>query len=286
MSTLADFTLQVAPGTGAFLVGYTSAAPGGEMRIPLLSVLSGLHVNPTLQGYTLTASPAVPSTQMGANVVDVTKPINTFVASGGPVLTFNNLAPSAGTVTTLELTAISGDANVVVPTGYSLNRGGNITGILVPNNTTLSTSWRYNGARWDVRGDPVASVSEGSFVKANSGEYLTATFVSGTVIAPSAGNTYYTRWPWNATPVAWSVVSKGDFPSGLFSVWQIANGTALPTVANTIVGTKPALTVGNNAAYGVISNWNAFTGNSIVAVNCDLMTGAAFAEVKIYLTRT
>lgn len=77
------------------------------------------------------------------------------------------------------------------------------------------------------------------------------------------------------TITEWSIVAEGTSPTATFDVWKIASGTALPTVANTIFGTKPALATGNAITSTTMTGWTtSFNANDIFCVNVDACANA------------
>lgn len=55
--------------------------------------------------------------------------------------------------------------------------------------------------------------------------------------------------------VGWNIAAKGTSPTCTIDLWVKAAGTAIPTVADTIMGTKPALTSGNAVQSTTMLNW-------------------------------
>jgi hypothetical protein len=105
---------------------------------------------------------------------------------------------------------------------------------------------------------------------------------SGGVIAtgpkegfPVAGDNY--------TISGWSITAMGTSPTATIDIWKIAAGTALPTVANTIMGTKPALAVGNVVNSTVTTGWNTtVTKGDIWGLNVDACSNATNMVVQIF----
>lgn len=196
MSNFGDFTLQLAPASGHFVVGYSTATTSGEMRIPITSLLSGVHINPTLQGYTQTAADRLMYTAMPAKAINVGLPGNTFFATGADTLTFSNATPATDTRTRLKITAnASGNHAITLPVAYSATRGGDISGVIVAASTTLPLGFEYNGARWEIFGDPVATIGSGNYQLAtNSLALENLPTVHGTAVGPTTSlfSTTYT----------------------------------------------------------------------------------------------
>jgi len=127
-----------------------------------------LGTNPSLAGYTLTGARVVTPTTLAGTEVDVTKPESVKALSSSPTLTFSNATPTTGTEFRLTLTADGTDRTATIPSSFSINLGQNRTTIPVPANNTAALTFRYTGARWEVFGDPVATVGSGSYVLATA----------------------------------------------------------------------------------------------------------------------
>jgi hypothetical protein len=142
------------------LLGRGSASGSGDPQE--ISVGSGL----TMSGTTLSASAAglaeplvMPSTAMAALEIDVTKFVNTKSISADSTMTFSNATPTAGTRTEVKVTADSTARTLTIPSSYSFARNALITTVLIPANATISLAFEYTGARWEVYGDPVGSIT-------------------------------------------------------------------------------------------------------------------------------
>jgi hypothetical protein len=75
----------------------------------------------------------------------------------------------------------------------------------------------------------------------------------GTVVG--TGNTRYYVAPYAMTITGWSIVATGSSPTTTIDIWKVASGTSLPTVSNTIMGTKPALSTGNAVRSTTLTGW-------------------------------
>ncbi len=85
----------------------------------------------------------------------------------------------------------------------------------------------------------------------------------------------YFRMLKSGTIKGWSIVAEGTSPTCTIDIWKIAVGTSLPTVANTIMGTKPALSTGNAIYSTTMTGWTlTFQANDIFCINIDACTGA------------
>lgn len=98
----------------------------------------------------------------------------------------------------------------------------------------------------------------------------------------------YTTVPYAGTITAWSIVANGSGPTCTIDVWKIASGTSLPTVSNTIMGTKPALSTGNAIRSTTLTGWNpvAVTANDIIGFNLDAVSVATKLAFKLEITKT
>jgi hypothetical protein len=93
------------------------------------------------------------------------------------------------------------------------------------------------------------------------------------------------RIPRAGTITGWSIVAEGTSPTATFDVWKIASGTALPTVANTIFGTKPALATGSAITSTTMAGWTtSFADNDIFAINVDACVAATKLQLLINVT--
>lgn len=89
----------------------------------------------------------------------------------------------------------------------------------------------------------------------------------------------------DGTIIGWSITAVGSSPTCTWDVWNIAAGTALPTVANTIMGTKPALVTGNNVTSTTLTGWDTtFTKNSIFGFNIDAVANGTKYILKLTYT--
>ena len=92
----------------------------------------------------------------------------------------------------------------------------------------------------------------------------------------STGSTRYYILPYACTITGWSIVATGTSPTTTIDVWRVATGTSLPTVANTIMGTKPALSSGNAVRSSTLTGWSptSFSAGDIIAANLDAVSNA------------
>jgi hypothetical protein len=97
------------------------------------------------------------------------------------------------------------------------------------------------------------------------------------------GTKIYFRMANAGTITGWSIVAEGTSPTCTIDVWKIATGTSLPTVANTIMGTKPALTTGNAVKSTTLTGWTtAFSADDIFCINIDACSAATKINFTLY----
>lgn len=122
-------------------------------------------------------------------------------------------------------------------------------------------------------------------VKAHGFGFTTdgATLVIGTGVKG-----YFTS-NYAGTIIGWSITADGSSPTCTIDVWKIGAGTALPTVTNTIFGTKPALSTGNakrGACPTDCSGWTTtFVAGDIFGFNVDAITVATKLTFELETTR-
>jgi len=89
------------------------------------------------------------------------------------------------------------------------------------------------------------------------------------------------------TITGWSIAAAGTSPTCTFDVWKIASGTALPTVSNTIMGTKPVLATGNVIRSTTLTGWStlAVAAGDIIIINLDSVTNATQISFTLETTR-
>lgn len=61
--------------------------------------------------------------------------------------------------------------------------------------------------------------------------------------------------PCNYEIIGWNIAAKGTSPTCTVDLWVKAAGTAIPTVSDTIMGTKPALATGNAVQSTTMLDW-------------------------------
>ncbi len=112
--------------------------------------------------------------------------------------------------------------------------------------------------------------------------------IDGAGAVPATGVKGYITVPYNGTIIAWSIVADGASPTCTFDVWKIATGTAIPTVANTIMGTKPALATGNAIRSTTMAGWTTLVvaAGDILGFNLDAVTTATRICLQLEIMKT
>ncbi len=88
------------------------------------------------------------------------------------------------------------------------------------------------------------------------------------------------------TITGWNITAVGSSPTCTIDVWKIATGTALPTVSNTIMGTKPALSTGNAIRSSTLTGWtNTYSAGDIFGFNVDAVTVATKLTFQLETTQ-
>lgn len=92
---------------------------------------------------------------MPSTVIEVTYPINTITVAAPATFTFSDATPDTGS--TMQLHVTNGGATplvLTVPSAWSDVRQANITSMVLPASGRLHVSYLYNGATWEITGDP------------------------------------------------------------------------------------------------------------------------------------
>lgn len=103
----------------------------------------------------------------------------------------------------------------------------------------------------------------------------------------SAGKTTYVTVPFACTVAAFNILV--DTGTVSFDVWKIGTGTAIPTVANTILtGGFLALASGTALHSTTLTRFTTttVTANDIVGVNLQTISGATFAQLVLQCNAT
>jgi hypothetical protein len=160
--------------------------------------------------------------------------------------------------------AVSAYGQGTLPPVYFLYELGD-TSIVSPSNGQVLT-WDGTSSLWKnmTPSVGVSSVVGAIGFTADGGGSVVTTGIQG----------YFTV-PYTGTITGWSITADGASPTCTIDVWKRATGTVLPTVANTIMGTKPALSTGNAKRSTTMTGWTtSFTAGDIFGFNIDAATVA------------
>ena len=96
----------------------------------------------------------------------------------------------------------------------------------------------------------------------------------GSALTSGSTATTYFFVPFACTLTAWNITV--DTGTITFDVWKIANGTAIPTVANTITASAlPALASGTALHSNTLTGWTtAVSANDIFGININAVSGS------------
>jgi hypothetical protein len=227
-----------------WLLGLTNGA-GGDSRLIPTSLFPLLSDNNTFAG-SLTATAVTASGNIrstGGNLRGSTLTVDNTGA-------INGLTANRAVLTDVTKTLVSAAASGAVPMNAdgSATTAAQISALHLATNVILSVT--LNGAG--------------------------ATVPTGQVYAnPVAGD--------NWTISGWAITAQGNAPTATFDVWKIAKGTSLPTVANTIMGTKPSLASGNALVSTTLTGWStAVSAGDIWGVNLDSVAGATNITFQLF----
>ena len=242
--------------------------------------------NPSLVGYTLTGARVVTPTTLAGTEVDVTKPESVKALSSSPTLTFSNATPTTGTEFRLTLTADGTDRTATIPSSFSINLGQNRTTIPVPANTTAVLTFRYTGARWEVFGDPVATVGSGSYVLADSSNVVGIT-IDGGGSAITTGVKGDIKVPWACTIVGAQLLADQS-GSIVIDVWKDTLANYPPTDADSITASAPPTLSGATNSYDTtLTGWTtSIAAGDTLRFNVDSAATVTRATLQLVVTRT
>ena len=234
------------------------ATSGGGGTVTSVSVTTANGVSGTVA--TDTTTPAI-SLTLGA--ITPTS-VNSVVVSGSstPTLAVTGTTAVSGTNTGNETvntigTLINGassatpnDADLVMSVDTSVAKKNTWTQIKAFLKTYFDTLYQ-----------PLSSVVKFPITKSWDGQGAGVT----------TGNTRFFTAPYAMTITGWNISAVGTSPTCTIDIWKIATGTALPTVSNTIMGTKPALSSGNAVRSSTMTGWTtlAIAAGDILGFNID-----------------
>jgi hypothetical protein len=230
------------------------------------------------------------------------------VYNAGNTLTFGTVSASSYLGLPLDIRVTGGTYNSSTSTITFINNTGgtfNVTGITATGGGGSFTGGTVSGATRFTNGLtantfsattyqnlPISSsgstgvLSSTDWTKFNNGTIgsFGASFDGMGSIVLVNTRTYF-RMQKAGTIVEWSIIAEGTSPTATFDVWKISSGTALPTVANTIFGTKPALSTGNAVTSTTLTGWvTSFAANDIFCVNVDACANATKLQLLINVT--
>jgi hypothetical protein len=235
------------------LVLSTSIAPNQKGLIMMQGLLDGLSILPT-------------GTWSDGDAVYLG-------ATAGTITNVKPFAPNhlvyLGTVTTAS-NGSAGRMYVRVQNGYELQELHNVQAQSPTLKDTLWYDDTVSPAQWKTASIPtILGYTPGN----NVGSFGASFDGMGSFVL--INSRAFFRMPKAGTITEWSIVAEGTSPTATFDVWRIASGTALPTVANTIFGTKPALATGNAIVSTTMTGWTtSFNANDIFCINVDACANA------------
>ena len=266
--------------------------PGPQGATGPLGNFGGDSVLMTMENYSF-SSGGISGGYIGFNGTNVTNTtqldISNTDAQGGDITNWNNaLVSSTNAVKGSLRISVNGSSNIYVD--YQILSGSNSTGreqlvvVYIGSNGTINpgdslvVSFARSGdlgAAGQAGTQGATGPSIGSFGGSFDG--------MGSVVLVNS-RTFF-RIPRAGTITGWSIVAEGTSPTATFDVWKIASGTALPTVANTIFGTKPALATGSAITSTTMAGWTtSFADNDIFAINVDACVAATKLQLLINVT--
>lgn len=188
-----------------------------------------------------------------------------------------------------DTTILSTKANVLVVSAGKVSATGSltetITGVKTFSADPLIPDEAYDATAWNgVLEPPTKNAVRDKIETLGGGTKPPIIFtwdgMGATVIT---GSPTYFVIPYSCTIAGWSIVAIGSSPTTTIDVWRVAAGTALPTVANTIMGTKPALSSGNVVRSSTLTGWSptTVTAGEIWAANLDAVSAATWIRFTI-----
>ena len=114
------------------------------------------------------------------------------------------------------------------------------------------------------------------------GRAFGASFVSSDgSTALTAGKTVYFAIPAACTITGWSITA--DAGTATVDIWKVADGTALPTVSNTITAAAtPALASGNNISSTTLTGWDtAVAAKDVIGINLKVVATATYVNLTV-----
>jgi len=219
----------------------------------------------TVAGFSRSIVQTTPTLTITANagVIDVTKIDQKATNNAATTLTFSGTPATSNTVFGATLSNSDTTARVwTIPSSFSRYTNGFITSVTVPaavggNNSELPLRWKWDGARYNLDGDPPSQTGTGSYVL-SSGATFDATnatslphSVSFTVDGGGAALTtgvqaVIVNALYAGTVSSWTVTAS-PADTITFDILRSAAGGAAPSTSMVGAGTKPALASGVDA---------------------------------------
>jgi hypothetical protein len=278
----------VSNGTNAFRVMSVDGFTMFDVNTNYLAtVASNLVINPQGNLFILGEVPGNPgigalwmyTTAPGTTNYSLSKLLGTLLLNGDDAI---SLTLSNSVFALIQRTMITLKTNTFVGGYVNATNGYGNNGI---NFTLLPTN---NGIAGDaiLVTSVVGNTMTTKYGNASTNSPKTNTIASFTIygavatgavgVFPVAGDSY--------TISGWSITAVGTAPTCTIDVWKIATGgTALPTVANTIMGTKPALAAGNKITSTTLTAWNTTVAkNDTWGFNIDAASGITNLTFQIY----
>lgn len=220
-------------------------------------------------------------------------------ADNATTATSATIATSAGFVTAASLTNLLPAANIVGAVAQA-------THATNADNATTATSATSATTATYVTSSPLTNAvtnltlpnvgTAGTYAKVTTdaqGRIISGTSLTNAIltVAIDGNGSVIGTGAVNGYPVAgdaytisgWSITAMGSSPTCTIDVWKIASGTALPTVSNSIMGTKPALATGNVIESTTLTGWStAVTKGDIWGINIDAVTVATNIVFQLF----
>lgn len=249
----------------------TSASNGSAGTGTVTSVAASAGTGISISGSPITTSGTITITNTSPDQT-VVLTAGTGIATTGiyPNFTITNTAPSttSGTVTSI--------ATAGLISGGTITNTGTIT-TSVSTNKLVGRSTVGTGVMEEIIIGSGLSLSAGTLTGTSSGSIaITIDGLGGVINTGQYGG--YVTVPYSGTITGWDIFSTVSATITL-DTWKSTYAGALPTVANTIWGTKPSLTATTkNTATGLsiavtagdVVAWNVDSNSLGVLVNCIL----------------
>ncbi len=197
-------------------------------------------------------------TAITSHVIDVTKIDNFESISANTTYTFSGTPAASNTVFGAKVTTDGTARTITIPSSISAaQNGATITSIIVPASTTAFFQWFYDGANYQITGDPVLTTGTGAtYVLATSPTLVTpllGTPTSGT-LTTCTGLPISTGVSGLGTGAATALAANANATGGVVTVDGTATLTnktlTSPTLTTPALGTPASGTLTNCTADG------------------------------------